>query len=178
MGMEIERKFLLRDASWRAAVQQGTVMRQGYLGTASVGQGDMGQGAQHRASVRVRITGEQAWINVKEAKAGIARAEFEYAIPPADAATMLETLCGGVVEKTRHLVRVAGALFEIDEFAGANAGLVVAELELPAMDAPYPHPPWLGAEVSELRRYYNTSLVDHPYRDWSPAERAASDAPC
>ena len=90
----------------------------------------------------------------------------------------LSALCDGVLEKTRHHVRVDGVLFEVDEFDGDNRGLVVAEVELPAVDAPFPRPPWLGREVSALVRYYNVNLIAHPYRQWSPAERAAEDAAC
>jgi adenylate cyclase len=174
MATEIERKFLLRDASWRSAIEHSEPMRQGYLLGDRV---QSGAGRDH-ASVRVRIAGAAAWLNIKQAVAGIARAEFEYAIPLADADAMLATLCGAVVQKTRHHVRVDGTLFEIDEFATDNAGLIVAEVELPAVDAPFPRPPWLGREVSTLRRYYNVSLVEHPYRQWSGAEQSADDATC
>ena len=88
---------------------------------------------------------------------------------------MLATLCDGVLEKIRHFVEVDGMLFEIDEFLGENAGLVVAEVELPAADAPFPRPPWLGREVSALARYYNVNLIDRPYARWSQAERAGTD---
>ena len=155
MATEIERKFLLRDASWRAAIEHSEPMHQGYLLGATV-PSDVGRA---RASVRVRVAGAQAWLTIKQAVAGIARAEFEYAIPLTDAETMLATLCSAVVQKTRHHVRVDGTLFEIDEFAADNAGLIVAEVELPAVDAPFPRPAWLGPEVSTLRRYYNASLI-------------------
>lgn len=174
MGIEIERKFLLHDATWRASIERSVPMRQGYLLGAGLLPGEAGA----RASVRVRIAGQHAWLNVKQAVAGIARAEFEYAIPAADAEAMLSTLCHGVLEKTRHHVRVAHTLFEIDEFAGDNAGLIVAEVELPAVDAAFARPVWLGTEVSALVRYYNVNLIEHPYRQWSAAERAAGDAAC
>ncbi|MEO5813402.1 MAG: CYTH domain-containing protein [Rhodanobacter sp.] len=174
MATEIERKFLVRDASWRAAVEHSEPMRQGYLLGTRVG----AAGEPARASVRVRIAGSKAWLNIKQAIPGIARAEFEYAIPLADAETMLATLCGTLVQKTRHHVRVDGTLFEIDEFAADNAGLIVAEVELPAIDAPFPKPAWLGLEVSALRRYYNVSLIEHPYRQWSAVEKSAGDVTC
>jgi adenylate cyclase len=173
MGLEIERKFLLANECWRDAVERSEPMVQGYLLDAQ---------ALHdsaaRASVRVRIGGNRAWLNIKAATPGIARAEYEYPIPPDDARELLATLCDGVVEKTRHHVHVDGVLFEIDEFAGANAGLVVAEVELPAPDAPFPRPPWLGREVSTLVRYYNINLLAHPWRAWTSDERDALDAPC
>ncbi|KZC19713.1 MULTISPECIES: CYTH domain-containing protein [Rhodanobacter] len=173
MPVEIERKFLLRDDSWHAQVERSEPMAQGYLVDAQA----LRAGLAH-ASVRVRVAGARAWLNIKAATLAIARAEFEYPIPPDEAQTMLVTLCNGVLEKTRHHVRVDGTLFEVDEFAGDNAGLVVAEVELPAVDAPFPRPPWLGREVSALARYYNVNLIAHPYRQWSLAERAAEDAAC
>lgn len=173
MAIEIERKFLLADDSWRADIVRSEPMAQGYL----VGAQALHDGSA-RASVRARIAGEQAWLNIKAATPGIARAEFEYPIPAADARTLLSTLCDGVLEKVRHHVRVDGVLFEIDEFNGDNDGLIVAEVELPAVDASFPRPSWLGREVSALLRYYNVNLIAHPYRQWSPAERAAEDAAC
>ncbi|HWU76995.1 MAG TPA: CYTH domain-containing protein [Rhodanobacter sp.] len=173
MGIEIERKFLLTDDSWRMHVERSEPMAQGYL----VGAQALRDG-QARASVRARLAGEHAWLNIKAATPGIARAEFDYPIPVDDARAMLASLCDGVLEKIRHHVRVDGTLFEVDEFGGDNAGLIVAEVELPAVDAPFPRPPWLGREVSALTRYYNVNLVAHPYRQWSSTERAAEDASC
>jgi adenylate cyclase len=171
MGIEIERKFLLANDDWRAAVTESKHIAQGYLidvhalrnGTA-------------RASVRVRISGEQAWLNIKSVQLGISRAEYELPLSMADALTMLETLCDGVLEKTRHHVEIDGWLFEIDEFLGENKGLFVAEIELPASDATFPRPAWLGREVSNLERYYNVNLIEHPFAEWSAQERDATDA--
>ncbi|WP_449428356.1 CYTH domain-containing protein [Rhodanobacter umsongensis] len=173
MAIEIERKFLPASDVWRAAIERSEPIAQGYL----VGAQALHDGSA-RASVRARLAGEQAWLNIKAAKVGIERAEFEYAIPVADARALLATLCDGVLEKIRHHVRVDGVLFEIDEFLGDNSGLIVAEVELPAVDAPFPRPAWLGCEVSDLSRYYNVNLIAHPYRQWSLAERAAEDAAC
>jgi adenylate cyclase len=176
MGIEIERKFLVNGDGWRADASLSERMVQGYLaGARAVQEG----GAL--ASVRVRRAGERAWLNIKAARLGIERAEYEYPVPVDDAEAMLASLCDGVVEKVRHHVEVDGALFEVDEFLGANQGLVVAEIELPAADAAFPRPAWLGREVSSLARYYNVNLIAHPYRDWSRAERDAADAedaPC
>jgi len=173
MALEIERKFLLANDDWRAGVERSEAMAQGYL----VGAQALRDGAA-RASVRARLAGDQAWLNIKAATPGIARTEFDYPIPVDDARALLAELCDGVLEKTRHHVRVDGVLFEIDEFEGDNRGLVVAEVELPAVDAAFPRPAWLGREVSSLVRYYNVNLIAHPYRQWSPAERAAEDAAC
>ena len=173
MGIEIERKFLLADDSWRAGVARSERIAQGYL----VGVRALESGDAH-ASVRVRLAGEQAWLNIKSATLGIERAEFEYLIPVEDAAQMLSTLCDGVLEKIRHYVTVDGALFEVDEFLGDNQGLVVAEVELPSVDSPFPRPAWLGREVSAQVRYYNVNLIEHPYSSWSDAEREGVDAAC
>ena len=173
MAIEIERKFLLRDDSWRAGVSHSETIAQGYL----VGAQALRDGSA-RASVRARIAGDNAWLNIKAAVAGIERAEFEYAIPLADAQALLATLCDGLLEKIRHHVHVGDALFEVDEFLGENKGLIVAEIELSAVDAAFPKPAWLGAEVSALTRYYNVNLIAHPFTQWSPAERAAEDAAC
>ena len=173
MGKEIERKFLLLDEGWREGIESSMPMAQGYL------MGVAGLVAGHaRASVRVRIAGEQAWLNIKSSVRGIERAEFEYPVPMADARDMLDTLCDGKVEKTRHHVNVQGTVFEIDEFTGANQGLVVAEVELDHAGQDIPRPSWLGREVSDEKRYYNVFLVDHPFTQWTEAERSSEAAPC
>ena len=171
MATEIERKFLLANDDWRVHVSHSEWLAQGYL----VGMRALQEGLS-RASVRVRISAEQAWLNIKSVHLGISRSEYELPLPLSDARDMLDQLCDGVVEKTRHHVDVDGALFEIDEFHGANQGLLVAEIELPAEDAAYPKPSWLGVEVSALERYYNVKLIDHPYSQWSESERQATDA--
>lgn len=155
MGVEIERKFLVRDASWRAAADAGTRYRQGYLVGSTL------------ASVRVRIEGDVARLNIKGATLGVRRDEYEYPIPLADAERLLDTLCDKpLIEKTRYHVTHAGRVWEVDVFAGDNAGLVVAEVELPDEAAPLELPPWAGAEVSHDTRYYNVCLVKHPYKAW------------
>ncbi|WP_114241505.1 CYTH domain-containing protein [Dyella sp. C9] len=168
MGIEIERKFLLRGDGWRDAATRSERIAQGYLVSAQAL-----RDGYARSSVRVRRSGERAWLNIKSAQLGIERAEFEYPVPLADAEQMLATLCDGVLEKIRHYVTVEGTLFEVDEFFGDNAGLVVAEVELDAPDEAFPRPSWLGREVSHLPRYYNVNLIDHPYAHWSEDERNA-----
>lgn len=166
MGIEIERKFLLRDGVWRDLIERSEHLAQGYLTDA----GALREGSA-RASVRVRVSHTQAWLNIKAARLGIERAEFEYPLPLTDARELLESLCGGVLEKIRHHVHVEDTHFEIDEFLGQNAGLVVAEVELPSVDAPFARPAWLGQEVSEQSRYFNVCLIDYPYGRWTAAER-------
>jgi adenylate cyclase len=121
---------------------------------------------QTRASVRVRIDGDRANLNIKSATLGVERLEFEYAVPPEQARVLLAELSGEVVEKTRHEVRHEAHLWEIDEFAGENAGLIVAEIELEDADEAFARPDWLGAEVSDDPRYYNSELARHPYSRW------------
>jgi adenylate cyclase len=155
MGVEIERKFLLRDDSWRQSVSAAKPMRQGYLA------------ARPECSVRVRLEGPEARINIKSATLGITRQEFEYPIPVADANAMLDTLCGGKsVAKIRHYVPYQGHLWEIDEFSGENSGLIVAEIELSSVTEHFATPAWLGDEVSGQARYYNVLLIEEPYKTW------------
>ncbi len=155
MGVEIERKFLVVGDSWRADVRSATSIAQGYL---SEGDG---------ATVRVRVRGDQAFLTIKGRTEGITRSEYEYEIPVSEAKAMLAELAQGpVIEKTRHIVEVAGRMWELDVFAGDNEGLVMAELELSSADEQYPLPSWAGAEVSDDPRYYNVNLAKHPYREW------------
>ncbi len=154
MPREIERKFLLKNDKWRSMVQASRALRQGYLC------------GNDRASVRVRIDGDQANLNIKSATLGVERLEFEYAIPVEQAEALLSELAGQVVEKTRHEVRHHEHLWEIDEFAGDNAGLIVAEVELEDAQERFERPDWLGDEVSGDPRYYNTELARHPYSRW------------
>lgn len=155
MAIEIERKFLLGNDDWRQLADQGQRMRQGYLA------------GSRKASVRVRISGDRANLNIKSATLGISRQEFEFPIPLEDADAMLDGLVEGpLIEKTRYHVVYGEHTWEIDEFHGDNQGLVVAEIELRHADEPFQRPAWLGEEVSGDPRYYNVSLVRHPYRQW------------
>jgi len=160
MAMEIERKFLVVSDAWRAQVKRSLAMRQGYLA---------GEGG--KASVRVRLEGEAAKLNIKAAVVGAARAEYEYDIPAAQAREMLDNLCVGRLEKTRHYIEIDGLTWEVDEFINDNAGLVVAEIELDSIDQPFERPPWLGRELTEDRRYYNHHLALHPWRTWPDEDR-------
>lgn len=155
MGQEIERKFLVTGKPWQAW-SGGAQIRQGYISL------------DPARSVRVRIAGDAAWLTIKGITEGFRRAEFEFAIPRADAEEMLATLVQGtVIEKTRYVVEHAGQRWDVDVFAGENAGLAVAEIELEHEDQSFAPPPWVGAEVSGDARYYNLSLARLPWRRWA-----------
>ena len=170
MGIEIERKFLPVDDRWRAVAYKVVPMAQGYLNDlAMVDSGAM------QTSVRVRIEGESAFLNIKSREAGPSRQEFEYEIPLADAHALLALCVGGRIEKHRHYVQHTGHLWEIDEFHGDNAGLVVAEIELGSVDEDFAKPDWLGVEATHAQRYYNLALASRPYSQWREDERLALD---
>ena len=160
MAAEHERKFLLLSDSWRGSVSSSSLIIQGYLQQ------------QKNCSVRVRLSNHtKATLNIKSATIGVSRQEFEYDIPVADAQQMLDSLCSKpLLEKTRHLISHQGNHWEIDEFSGDNDGLVVAELELEHPQQAFAKPPWLGREVSEDSRYYNTSLQQEPYSTWESTD--------
>lgn len=154
MAIEIERKFLVRNDDWRPGAI-GTSYRQGYLTI------------DPERTVRVRIAGDQGFLTIKGKTEGMSRSEFEYPIPLDDAAQLLDTLClKPLIEKVRYCVTYAKQLWEIDEFAGDNAGLILAEVELETSDQQVELPPWAGEEVTSDARYYNASLSQTPYRDW------------
>ncbi|HCF26973.1 MAG TPA: adenylate cyclase [Cyanobacteria bacterium UBA11049] len=162
MAIEIERKFLVKGEAWRrqsqseAALVIGTVYRQGYLSTTK------------GKSVRVRLVGNQGYLTIKGLTHGFSRAEYEYAIPGEDAQEMLDNLCEPpLIEKTRYKIEFGGLLWEIDEFAGENQGLIVAEVELTDENQVIELPDWIDKEVSDDPRYYNVNLAQHPYSQWS-----------
>ena len=137
MGIEIERKFLVSNDSWRQQADAGTVIRQGYLCDPVT------------ASVRVRVCANRANLNIKSATKGVRRTEYQYDIPLRDAHHLLDDLCGGVsIHKTRYLVVHGKHTWEIDVFSGENQGLIIAEIELGSEDEEFEKPDWLGAEVS------------------------------
>ena len=161
MGVEIERKYLVSSDAWRAAAHAVIPMAQGYLNdTASIDSGAL------KASVRVRIQGDQAFLNMKSREIGHTRQEFDYPIPVEDARALLALCVGGLIDKRRHLVEHGGLLWEVDEFLGDNAGLVVAEVELASADQAIDLPEWVGEEVTDQVRYYNLALASHPYNRW------------
>lgn len=155
MATEIERKFLVRDDRWREQAAPGVRLMQGYLASTPA------------VTVRARLEGERGVLTIKGATRGIRRSEFEYPIPAADAKAMLSELAAtGIIEKTRYPVRCGPHTWELDVFAGDNAGLVVAELELSREDEPFERPSWLGDEVSDDPRYYNANLARQPFTHW------------
>lgn len=153
MPLEIERKFLVAGDGWRrAALGPGRRLRQGYLAP-----GDGGAPV-----VRIRLQDGAGILTIK-GPGLLARAEYEYPIPAEDAAAMLAGLCPPpVIDKTRTRAAHAGLVWEVDEFAGHLAGLVLAEVELPAADHPLELPDWVGAEVTEDPRYQNNRLARAP----------------
>jgi len=154
VALEIERRFLVVGSSWRSQVVDSDEIRQGYLST------------DPNATVRVRVANSHARIAVKGMTENATREEFEYEIPLADAFEMLDRLCVARVEKVRHRVPFAGLVWEVDEFAGLNDGLIVAEVELSDPDQPVDLPAWVGIEVTDDARFYNSSLALSPYSSW------------
>ena len=161
MGIEIERKFLVTSDGWRAAAHAVIPMAQGYINDTAA----MDSGAQ-KASVRVRIQGDEAYLNIKSRELGHTRQEFEYPVPVNEARELLALCVGGLIDKRRHLVQHDGLLWEVDEFLGDNAGLVVAEVELESAGQVFAKPDWAGAEVTDELRYYNLALASKPYTQW------------
>ena len=154
MGVEIERKYKVKDLSFKN-LAEGILYRQGYLAMSP------------DSTVRVRVYNNKGFLTVKGAVTGIQRAEFEYEIPFHDAQNMLDSLCHKpIIEKYRYKVNYEGFLWEVDEFIGENSPLVIAEIELSYADEKFPVPEWVGEEVTGDKRYYNSKLVKNPYSKW------------
>ncbi|WII93967.1 CYTH domain-containing protein [Kingella negevensis] len=153
-NIEIERRFLIKNDIWRQHASAPKSLQQGYINV------------EKERTIRVRIIGEQAWLTIKGYISDVSRSEFEYPIPLTDAQTMLATLCPFKVQKDRYLVQHNGFTFEIDEFFGDNAPLILAELELPSEETQYPTPDWLGEEITSDGRFTNAYLSKHPYSTW------------
>lgn len=154
MATEIERKFLVTGDGWKSP-SDGTRIAQGYLSIDA------------DRTVRVRLAGNNAWITIKGRTEGISRAEFEYPIPAEDARELLNLCLPSVIDKTRHRVSFGGHVWEVDVFHGDNDGLILAEVELADESVAPELPPWVGEEVSNDPRYYNSSLSSLPFRDFS-----------
>jgi CYTH domain-containing protein len=154
MAKEIERKYLVRGDSWRG-LAEGSVYRQGYIAT------------QEKATVRIRIIGEKSYLTIKSPSIKYSRLEFEYPIPVEDAQEILETLCERpFIEKIRYKIESGGLVWEIDEFDGVNKGLILAEVELNDEHQQIELPIWIGEEVSDDSRYFNSNLVKYPFSQW------------
>lgn len=154
MALEIERKFLLKDDSWKSQVVRSHILKQGYL-AASPG-----------PTVRVRTSDESAFLTIKGKTTGISRVEFEYDVPMEEALELLKLSANAPIEKTRHIVKANGHVWEIDVFEGANLGLVLAEVELQSEDEQIVLPSWIGIEVSDDPRYFNSYLSQNPFNEW------------
>lgn len=155
MKLEIERKFRVRSDGWRGLSTRTIRIRQGYIAHGP------------HLVVRVRLTDQDARLTVKTGASGVTRQELEFEMAHAEAAFLIDHHAEGqVIEKTRHLVPVAGLVWEIDVFEGSNQGLVIAEVELEAEEQPFEHPSWLGIEVTGDPRFYNSALARHPFRNW------------
>ena len=152
MAVEIERKFLVIGDGWKSGTP--TRLSQGYLASSK------------DSTVRIRLAGDLAWLTIKGPTVGISRAEFEYEIPAADAQQMLDLCEGPIIEKTRWHVTDKNMIWEVDEFFGENAGLVVAEIELRSEDQTFTKPDWVGEEVTKDPRYSNSNLSDKPFTRW------------
>jgi adenylate cyclase len=152
MGTETERKFLVTGEGWRTGL--GIRFSQGYLNR------------DKERTVRVRTAGARGFLTVKGITKGATRKEFEYEIPADDAEQLLKLCDGPLIEKTRHSVSFAGMTWEVDEFHGANAGLVIAEVELHTEDQTFEKPAWLGPEVTQDTRYFNSNLAVRPHSSW------------
>ncbi|GAP95180.1 CYTH domain-containing protein [Leptolyngbya sp. NIES-2104] len=153
MGVEIERKFLVKSDQWRN-LAQGELYRQGYIPTLE-------------STVRIRVIRDRGFLTIKGKTQGISRAEFEYEIPVEDATQMLDQLCKPpLIEKYRHKIELNGLVWEVDEFLGANRGLTIAEVELKSADQAIELPEWIGEDVSHDPCYYNSNLAQHPYTTW------------
>jgi len=154
MGIEIERKFLVRKELW-VPPDAGIKVRQGFLSL------------DPERTVRVRLAGNEGFLTIKGVSVGAARAEYEYPLPVRDAGELLERLCHRpLIEKTRYLVKAGRHLWEVDEFFGENAGLLLAEVELADLDEEVELPGWVGREVTDDPRYFNAALIRHPFREW------------
>jgi CYTH domain-containing protein len=154
MGIEIERKFLLKEKNWRPA-EPGKKYRQGYLSLAP------------ERSVRVRIVEDRGYLTIKGISRGAARLEYQYEIPAVDAEAMLDELCEKpLIEKVRYVIKYEGLIWEVDRFLAENEGLIIAEVELGSENQLLRKPEWIGKEVTEDPKYYNVNLIKHPYSQW------------
>ncbi len=155
MALEIEHKFLIINNNWKEDVEKASEYKQGYLVS------------DKKRSIRVRVSDEKAWLNIKSATIGTSRQEYEYEISLDEGIEILNSLCERpIIEKTRHFVFFEGHTWEIDVFSGDNDGLIVAEIELSAVGEDFCKPDWVGEEVTDDLKYYNNSLCKNPFKNW------------
>lgn len=157
MATEIERKYRVRLDEWQLAKMAAKCIHlsQGYLSL------------EAERTVRIRIKEEIALLTIKGKTQGISRLEFEYPIPIKDGLALLKICQGSIIEKKRYILEYDNLTWEVDEFEGDNAGLIVAEVELESEDQSFLLPNWIQEEVSDDKRYYNVNLVQHPFKDWN-----------
>lgn len=157
-NLEIERRFLLKDENWRHFASSPQRLQQGYISV------------EKECTIRVRIINDQAWLTLKGYISDISRSEFEYPIPLNEAQAMMATLCPFKIEKKRYQITYQNHLFEIDEYLGENAPLLLAEIELPSEDSDFARPEWLGEEITFDGRFTNAYLSRHPYSTWQDSK--------
>lgn len=154
MPVEIERKFLVANANWKLKINKETPIKQGYLSS------------NLKRTVRVRVKGDKGYLTIKGKTINTTRAEYEYEIPLSDALEMMDLCENPLIEKTRYEVLANGDLWEIDVFEGDNKGLIVAEIELESEDQEITLPLWIAKEVSHERKYFNSELINNPFKSW------------
>jgi len=155
MGIEIERKFLVNKEIWESIPKEkGEFYKQGYIST------------EPSRTIRIRLTEKEAFLTIKGSSSGISRAEYEYAIPQEDAQQLLENFCSNIISKIRYKIMYHNHLWEVDEFLEDNAGLLLAEIELISENEHFDFPEWLGEEVTQDKRFYNSYLSQNPFKNW------------
>jgi adenylate cyclase len=153
-NLEIERKFLVIASGWQNP-SEAKKIAQGYIMN------------DKSVVVRVRQKGDKSFLTIKADQGeALTRLEFEYEIPNKDCEQMLQTICGDAIQKTRHIVKIGPHTWEIDEFHGANSGLIMAEIELESVDQAFEKPDWIGPEVSHNPRFFNAYIAEHPFSTW------------
>jgi len=156
MGQEIERKFLINLSEWEKLDKPvGKHFRQGYILT------------DPEKTIRVRKTETAGWLTIKGISVGATRLEYEYEIPLKEAEELLDNFSENELEKIRHEIVHANKLWEVDVFLGDNEGLIVAEIELLSENEPFEIPKWITEEVTHKKKYYNSNLTKHPFKNWS-----------
>lgn len=156
MPIEIERKFLVNQEKWKNVSKgEGLFYEQGYILR------------EAEKTIRVRMAGEKGFLTIKGKTSGLSRAEYEYEIPLSEAQDLLENFCPSRLQKKRYKIKYKNNLWEVDEFLGDNEGLIIAEIELKSEGEHFEKPEWLADEVTGEKKYYNSELSIHPYKNWN-----------